>query len=423
MPSAETNLASSGRPLIVQKYGGSSVSTVDKIKAVARRIAGLSQTHRMVVVVSAMGDTTDDLFRMAREISDMPAERELDVLLSSGERISMALLSMALKDLGADSVSLTGSQAGLLTDESHTRARILEVRPHRVQTALSLGKIVIIAGFQGVSREKKEITTLGRGGSDTSAVAFALALKAARCEILTDVDSVCSADPRLVTSPVRYSQLPLGLVLEMACTGAQVMHARAIEMARNHNLNLWLGPAHQQSSEDQIRKGTLMSPDESFSVSELPKVVSVALRKNLSALSVNLTTEGLFYSELLASAAQNKILVHDLISTSPQDGERFGYLMVDEEESRQWLQTFLKNAQKISLLNMEKVHLFGLIGYHLEQNAEMYSRALEVFAEHGLRTALTHSTHHGLRFYLHADQPLEAFNLALRSLHDRLILG
>ena len=209
-------------PVIVQKYGGSSVADVEKLKQVARRVMrARQQGYDVVVVVSAMGDTTDELLAMAKQVTATPGRRELDMLLSAGERISMALLSMAIHDLDGDAISFTGSQSGIITNDRHVDARIIEVRPFRVQDELARGKIVVIAGFQGVSY-KKEVTTLGRGGSDTTAVAMAAALDAEYCEICSDVDGVYSADPRVVQSARRIATLSYEETQEMAEAGAKV---------------------------------------------------------------------------------------------------------------------------------------------------------------------------------------------------------
>ncbi|MGH2772387.1 MAG: aspartate kinase [Actinomycetota bacterium] len=222
--------------IVVQKYGGTSVAGADKIRTVARRIAATADRgHQVVVVVSAMGDTTDDLLALAQEISLAPHARELDMLLSAGERISMALLSMALIDSGHAAISFTGSQAGILTDGTHTKARIIEVRSRRIEEALQAGKISIVAGFQGVS-DAADVTTLGRGGSDTTAVALAAALKADSCEIFTDVSGVFTADPRLVPDAVKLHVVTYEEMLEMAASGAKVLSLRAVEYARTHDV-------------------------------------------------------------------------------------------------------------------------------------------------------------------------------------------
>ena len=225
--------------IIVQKYGGSSVADVDKLRKVAARIAATRAAGNQVcVVVSAMGDTTDELLAMAKKVSQNPPRRELDMLLSVGERISMALLSMALHDLGVEAISFTGSQSGIITNEAHANARIVEVRPYRVQDELARGRVVIVAGYQGVSY-KKEVTTLGRGGSDTTAVALAAALDAEVCEICSDVDGVFSADPRVVPAAVKLADLSYEEMQALAESGAKVLNAQAVEFARAKGIALY----------------------------------------------------------------------------------------------------------------------------------------------------------------------------------------
>ncbi|WP_053203961.1 aspartate kinase [Jiangella muralis] len=230
--------------LVVQKYGGSSVADAAAIKRVAQRIvATKKEGHEVVVVVSAMGDTTDELLDLAQQVSPLPPVRELDMLLTSGERMSMALLAMAIGDLGHEARSFTGSQAGVITDSAHGRARIIDVTPGRIRQALDGGAIAIVAGFQGVSQDSKDITTLGRGGSDTTAVALAAALDADVCEIYTDVDGVFSADPRIVPTARRLPNITYEEMLEMAACGAKILHLRCVEYARRYGI-----PIHVRSS-------------------------------------------------------------------------------------------------------------------------------------------------------------------------------
>ena len=225
--------------VIVQKYGGSSVADVDKLRRVAERVMRTrAQGHSLVVVVSAMGDTTDELLAMAKRVSPNPQRRELDMLLSAGERISMALLSLAIHELGGDAISFTGSQSGIITNDRHVDARIIEVRPFRVQDELARGKIVVIAGYQGVSY-RKEVTTLGRGGSDTTAVAMAAAVDAEYCEICSDVDGVYSADPRVVPAARRIGTLSYEETQEMAEAGAKVLNAQAVEFAKEKGIAIY----------------------------------------------------------------------------------------------------------------------------------------------------------------------------------------
>lgn len=230
--------------LVVQKFGGSSVANAERIKRVAERIVAARKAgDDVVVVVSAMGDTTDELLDLAHQVSPLPPGRELDMLLTAGERISMALLAMAIHNLGYEARSYTGSQAGVLTTSAHGKARIIDVTPGRLRGALNEGNIVIVAGFQGVAQDTKDVTTLGRGGSDTTAVALAVALGADVCEIYTDVDGVFTADPRIVSNARHIKQITYEEMLELAACGAKVLHLRSVEYARRAGL-----PIHVRSS-------------------------------------------------------------------------------------------------------------------------------------------------------------------------------
>ena len=241
--------------LIVQKFGGSSVADADGVRRVARRVAETRNAgNQVVVVVSAMGDTTDDLLDLANEVARKPPARELDMLLTSGERISMALLAMAISDLGVPAQSFTGSQAGMITDGAHGAAKLVEVSPLRVREALDHGNVAIIAGFQGVNRSSKDITTLGRGGSDTTAVALAAALDADVCEIYSDVDGVYTADPRIVPTAQKLDRVSSEEMLELAANGAKILHLRCVEYARRFNV-----PLHVRSSFSH-NEGTMVIP-------------------------------------------------------------------------------------------------------------------------------------------------------------------
>jgi aspartate kinase len=247
--------------LVVQKYGGSSVADAERIKRVAERIVATRKAGNDVcVIVSAMGDTTDELLDLAHQVSPLPPGRELDMLLTAGERISMALLAMAIHNLGYEARSYTGSQAGVITTSSHGRARIIDVTPGRLRNALDEGSIVIVAGFQGVAQDTKDVTTLGRGGSDTTAVAVAAALKADVCEIYTDVDGVFTADPRIVPNARRIEKITYEEMLELAACGAKVLMLRCVEYARRYGM-----PIHVRSSYSN-KSGTVVSG----SMEELP---------------------------------------------------------------------------------------------------------------------------------------------------------
>ena len=245
--------------IVVQKYGGSSVADVAKLKQVADRVMRTRRAgHDVVVVVSAMGDTTDDLLGLAKQVSPNPDRRELDMLLTAGERISMALLSMAIRELGGNAVSFTGSQSGIITNDRHADARIIEVRPVRVQDELARGKIVVIAGYQGVSY-KRDVTTLGRGGSDTTAVAMAAALGADYCEICSDVDGVYTADPRVVPAATRIGTLSYEETQELAESGAKVLNAQAVEFAKEKGIAIYArATASPLPGDDPSADGTVV---------------------------------------------------------------------------------------------------------------------------------------------------------------------
>ncbi len=242
--------------IVVQKYGGSSLADADAIKRVARRIVDVKKSgHDVVVAVSAMGDTTDDLYDLANGVSPLPPAREMDMLLTAGERISMALVAMAISDLGFTARSFTGSQAGVITDSVHGKAKIIDVTPGRITEAIGNGHIVIVAGFQGVSQDTKEITTLGRGGTDTTAVALAAALDADACEIYTDVDGVFTADPRIVPSARKLDKVSYEEMLELAACGSKILHLRCVEYGRRYGI-----PIHVRSSFSQL-EGTWVVND------------------------------------------------------------------------------------------------------------------------------------------------------------------
>lgn len=242
------------KPLIVQKYGGATLADPDKIRSVAARVCQQAQENSLLVVVSAMGKTTNSLIDLANQVSPRPHRREMDMLLTVGERISMSLMSMALNDLGCSAISFTGSQAGIFTDDSHVNAFIKDVKPIRIAEALNNNKVVILAGFQGVSPRTKEITTLGRGGSDTSAVAMAAAFQAERCEILKDVPAVFTADPHIVKTAQPLKELNYDQLMEMTFWGAKVLHYRSVELAKIRNVTLYIGPASNKSSDGTLVK-------------------------------------------------------------------------------------------------------------------------------------------------------------------------
>jgi aspartate kinase len=273
------------KPLRVMKFGGSSVASTEQIKAIAKKVAELkSAGENLIIVVSAMGKTTDQLTALAYEISPNPKRRELDMLISTGERVSMSLMAMALDDLNCASISLTGSQAGILTQGDFSNALISDLKPIRVDESLREGKVVVLAGFQGVNPITKEITTLGRGGSDTTAIALAAHYNAERCDILKDVDGIYSADPKLVARARMYKQLPIDVVLEMCYWGAKVLNYRSVELAQKNNVRVFIGRS------DHFATGTeIIGPNDSKELSmkyEQYSLASVTSHKEIHHASL-----------------------------------------------------------------------------------------------------------------------------------------
>jgi len=292
---------------LVMKFGGTSVSDPQKIKDVAHRlVAAQAAGHRVVAVLSAMGDTTDDLVRLAYEVSPQPKPRELDMLISVGERISCALAAMAIYDLGAEAISLTGSQAGIVTDTVHGRAKIVDVRARRIHEALDQDRIVLVAGFQGVSTDL-DITTLGRGGSDTTAVALAAALGAEVCEIYTDVEGVFTADPRLVPEARKLHAVSYEEMLELAASGAKVLQVRSVEVARNHNVKLHVRSTFSQENGTWIRE-----EDERMLEKALISGVSHTLEETLYRV------DGTTPAQLFAALAEAGVNVDTIVQTGPE---------------------------------------------------------------------------------------------------------
>ena len=301
VPAVEAQRRTPG--LVVMKFGGTSVGDTDKLKRVAERLVAAREAgSKVVAVLSAMGTTTDELIRLAHEVSEHPHPREYDMLVSTGERISNALCAMAIHDLGHEAVSFTGSQAGIVTDGRHTKAKIVEVRAQRIHTALEEDKIVLVAGFQGVSTSTHDVTTLGRGGSDTTAVALAAALGADACEIFTDVPGVFTADPRIVPTALKLDQVTYEEMLEMSASGAKVMALRSIEVARSYGVKLrvrstfvdgegtWIGEEDEVVLEKAIISGVTHDTSEAkVSIIGIPDRPGIAAKvfRDLARAGVN----------------------------------------------------------------------------------------------------------------------------------------
>lgn len=327
--------------MLIQKYGGATLADPTKIKTAAQNIALLAQKQPLIVIVSAMGKTTNSLIDLAHQVSPQPLQREMDMLLSVGERISMSLLSMALNDLGCPAISFTGSQAGILTNNSHVNALIEDIKPLRVKEALELGKVAIIAGFQGVSPQTKEITTLGRGGSDTSALALAAHFNC-RCEILKDVPAVYTADPQDLPLAKPLAKLNYDQLLEMTFWGAKVLHYRSVEIARAHEVDLYIGLAHQQSEGTQVRKDLNMYESTRFiALNSHSQVFQIAV-PDLGSFKKFLLDHQVPYPQILHLEPADKGL--KILVTAPSENLQDMQKVLSKQNTFQLLSTDLSTA-------------------------------------------------------------------------------
>ena len=370
--------------LLVQKYGGTSVADPDRMRNVARRIADArAKGHDVVAVVSAMGKATDNLVELARQVSSNPQGREMDMLLTTGERISMSLLCMALHDVGCDAVSFTGSQVGIITDTSHTKAKILEIKGDRVREALLAGKVAVVAGFQGVSTDR-EITTLGRGGSDTTAVALAAALKADVCEIYTDVTGVFTADPRLVSQASKIKQLSFDEMLEMAGAGSRVLALRSVEFARNHNV-----PIHVRSS-FTLEEGTwvLGANDERKTKMEDPIISGVVHDVGEAKMTLLGVPDRPGVSALLfESLAKANVNVDMIVQNTSIDGTTdisFTLPVGDIETAEPILTEVGKEVGAKGINKDENIVKLSLVGAGMKSSPGVAAKMFRVLADNGV---------------------------------------
>ncbi|HNS97597.1 MAG TPA: aspartate kinase [Polyangiaceae bacterium] len=364
--------------IIVQKYGGSSVADVGKIKRVADKIVDTFHAgNQVVVVVSAMAKATDSLLELAYQAaavdgkSSAPARRELDMLVTTGERVSMALLSLAIQARGCDAISFTGSQCGILTNDRHFDARIIEVRPHRVEDELARGKIVIVAGYQGVSY-KREITTLGRGGSDTTAVALAAALGADRCEIYSDVDGVYSADPRAVPNAKHIPELNPELLQEMAESGAKVLNAQAVEWARKNGIAIYARSTFDPCTPDgQPRRETIVRQ---FAPQNDNRVRAITCEKNIALIRLS-TNDTLSFRAATAHLRQFDIPVREL-SLSDHGGS-FLIPLNNVPEWEQIQPRLIRDTPWKQATIDNEVAVVSVVGHGLTESAEPMARMVE----------------------------------------------
>jgi len=393
--------------LIVQKYGGSSVADVERIGKVADRVAAARASgNGVVVVVSAMGDTTDDLLALARRVSDRPSRRELDMLLSAGERISMALLCMALEARDVPAVSFTGSQSGIITNDAHADARIVEVRPYRVQDELARGRVVIVAGYQGVSY-KREVTTLGRGGSDTTAVALAAALDAEACEIYSDVEGVYSSDPRVVPGARRLAEVSYEEMQELAEAGAKILNAQAVEFAKQRGIAIYARSSFGGPGETVVRRFPPPTPGRVVGITSETGLVELRVAGEAAALV------GALLEELDAVQAAGKQLRYD---TGPGWSTASLVLSLENYHGFPALRERLR-ARSPELIVREGVGAVSAIGAGINASFANVRAALACLAETSLPVlGLQTSSFRISLLVAESDVPS-----AVRRLHERLV--
>ena len=390
--------------LIVQKYGGSSVADAESIKRVARRIVRAKDAgHDVVVAVSAMGDTTDELIDLAHQVAENPHSREMDMLLTTGERISMSLLAMAIRDLGFDARSFTGSQAGMMTNADHGRARIVDVTPTRVRQALDEGAIAIVAGFQGFNTDSKDITTLGRGGSDTTAVALAAVLGAEVCEIYTDVDGVYSADPRIAPKARKLGHVSYEEMLELAASGAKVLYIRAVEFARRHGVPLhvrssftddegtWIGLGHNgENMEEPIITGVASDVSEAkITVVGVPDVPGKAADIFTIVAGVGANIDMIVQNISLQQSGTT-----DISFTLPkEDGERAMAALRDKQSE----------AGFDSLIYDEGIGKLSVVGAGMRTNAGVSAQLFRALSDAGINIEMISTSEIRISVVMRAD--------------------
>jgi len=374
-------------PIVVQKYGGSSLADAESIKRVARRIAETKKGgNDVVVAVSAMGDSTDELLDLAKEVSPLPPPRELDMLMTAGERISMALVAMAISDTGYTARSFTGSQAGVITDSVHGKAKIIDVTPGRITKALGEGHIVIVAGFQGVSQDTKEITTLGRGGTDTTAVALAAALGADVCEIYTDVDGVFTADPRIVPTARKLARISNEEMLELAACGSKVLHLRSVEYARRFSI-----PIHVRSSFTS-KEGTIVTdhPVPEGAIVEEPIIAGVAHDRSEAKITVvgvpDITGKAAEIFSAVAEAQINIDMIVQNVSATETGLTDISFTLpkADGQTALQSLTRIKDSVGFAALLYDDQIGKLSLVGAGMRSNPGVSATFFRALAQAGV---------------------------------------
>jgi aspartate kinase len=410
--------------LIVQKFGGSSVADAESIKRVAKRIVDTKKAgNDIVVAVSAMGDSTDELLDLAHEVTPIPAPRELDMLLTAGERISMALLAMAIKSMGYDARSFTGSQAGMITDAQHGAARIVDVTPGRLREALDQGAIVIVAGFQGFNRDTKDITTLGRGGSDTTAVALAAALGADICEIYTDVDGIFTADPRVVPQAHKLERVSSEEMLELAAAGAKVLYIRAVEYARRHGVTLHVRSSFNSNTGTIVyNAGTTSSYADAVSNGETveePIIAGVAADLSEAKVTVvgvpDIPGKAAEIFKIVAKTNANVDMIVQNVSAAATGLTDISFTLPKSEGQR--VLTALTNEQEAvgfaGLQYDDQIGKLALVGAGMRTNTGVSAKLFEALFEAGINIEMISTSEIRISVVTRAD----TINKALRVVH------
>ena len=401
--------------IVVMKFGGTSVAGPDDLKRAAQRIVAAREAgSKVVAVLSARGKTTDELVAMAYEISERPYERELDMLLSVGERISCALCAMAIHDMGHAAVSLTGSQAGIVTDSSHTKARILEVRADRIREALDEDRIVLVAGFQGVSGDSRDVTTLGRGGSDTTAVALAAALGADVCEIYTDVAGVFTADPRICADARKLNIVSFDEMLEMAASGAGVLQLRSVEYARNHGVRI-----HCRSSFDGGPGTLVVGEDETM---ERPMVTAVTHTSNEARVTVSgVADEPGVAGRIFGALAEANVNVDMIIQNEPVSGDAKADLSftVSRDELRVATEAIESLGAGERVLADERIGKVSIVGAGMRSHPGVAAQVFETLGRHGINIEMIATSPIKISCVIDSDQ----VPAAVEALHQEFDLG
>ncbi len=413
--SAPETIVSTG-DTVVMKFGGTSVAGPEDLKrAAARIVAEREKGNRVVAVLSARGATTDDLVRQAYEISDRPEPREMDMLLSTGERISCALCAMAITDLGHSAISLTGSQAGIVTDSSHTKARIIDVRAERIRAALDEDNIVLVAGFQGVSTDSKDVTTLGRGGSDTTAVALAAALQASVCEIYTDVSGVFSADPRIVPNARKLPVVSFEEMLEMSASGAKVLQLRSVEYARNNDI-----PIHCRSSFESGTGTLVVSENETM---ERPLITAVAHSDDEARVTLaGVQNEPGMAGRIFTALAEANVNVDVIIQNEPvstEHGADLSFTVARDDLTNAVEAIEATGISSGEILTDERIGKVSIVGAGMRSHPGVAAQLFRVLGEEGINIEMISTSPIKISCVISSDRIADA----VRALHESFDLG